>query len=63
MTKVELDVKGKTLIIETGLLAKQADGSAVVRYGDTVVLATAVPSHNRLSREGLRSRQNPGRLF
>ena len=42
MTKVELDVKGKTLIIETGLLAKQADGSAVVRYGDTVVLATAV---------------------
>jgi len=42
MTKVELDVKGKTLIIETGLLAKQADGSVVVRYGDTVVLATAV---------------------
>lgn len=42
MIKVELDVKGKTLIIETGLLAKQADGSAVVRYGDTVVLATAV---------------------
>ncbi len=42
MTKVELEVKGKTLIIETGLLAKQADGSAVVRYGDTVVLATAV---------------------
>ncbi len=42
MTKVELDVKGKTLIIETGLLAKQADGSTVVRYGDTVVLATAV---------------------
>jgi polyribonucleotide nucleotidyltransferase len=42
MTKVELEVKGKTLIIETGRLAKQADGAAVVKYGDTVILASAV---------------------
>ncbi len=42
MTKVELEVKGKTLTIETGLFAKQADGSVLARYGDTVVLATAV---------------------
>jgi len=42
MTKVELEVKGKTLQIETGLLAKQADGAVVVRYGNTVVLATIV---------------------
>ena len=42
MNKVELEFKGKTLTIESGLLAKQADGSAVVTYGDTVVLATAV---------------------
>ncbi|MBI5050323.1 MAG: polyribonucleotide nucleotidyltransferase [Nitrospirae bacterium] len=42
MTKVEIDVKGKSLIIETGLFAKQADGAVIVRYGDTVILATAV---------------------
>jgi polyribonucleotide nucleotidyltransferase len=31
----------ETLSIETGKLAKQADGAAIVRYGDTVVLVTA----------------------
>jgi len=33
---------GKTITIETGRLAKQADGSAVVRMGDTMILATVV---------------------
>ncbi len=33
---------GKVISIETGRLAKQADGSAVVRLGDTMVIATAV---------------------
>ena len=33
---------GKELSIETGKLAKQADGSVVIRYGDTMVLVTAV---------------------
>ncbi|MEE8329707.1 MAG: polyribonucleotide nucleotidyltransferase [Thermodesulfovibrionia bacterium] len=42
MIKVELEVKGKTLTIETGRFAKQADGAAVLKYGDTVVLVTAV---------------------
>ncbi len=42
MTKVEIEIKGKTLSLETGRFAKQADGSIVARYGDTVVLATAV---------------------
>jgi polyribonucleotide nucleotidyltransferase len=51
MTKVQLDVRGKTLIIETGHLAKQSDGSVLVKYGDTVVLATAVAS--KQAREGL----------
>ena len=37
----EISIGGGTLIIETGHLAKQADGSCTVRYGDTVVLATA----------------------
>jgi polyribonucleotide nucleotidyltransferase len=35
---------GKELTIETGRMAKQADGAVVVRYGDTVVLVTAVAS-------------------
>jgi len=38
----ETDFAGKKLIIETGQLALQASGSCTVRYGDTVVLATAV---------------------
>jgi polyribonucleotide nucleotidyltransferase len=38
-----------TLEIEIGKLAKQADGAAVVRYGDTVVLAT--PSSRRSRKE------------
>lgn len=42
MTKVEIEVRGKTLSIETGEIAKQSDGSVVVKYGDTVLLATAV---------------------
>src|SRR3989338_1955592 len=35
---------GKNLIIETGRLAGQANGSCTVQYGDTLVLATAVMS-------------------
>jgi ribonuclease PH len=35
---------GKELTIETGRMAKQADGSVVIRYGDTMVLVTAVAS-------------------
>jgi polyribonucleotide nucleotidyltransferase len=43
---VELDVAGRTLKLETGRVAKQADGSIWAQYGDTVVLATAVASQN-----------------
>src|SRR5512147_1262855 len=39
---VELDIAGRTLRLETGRIAKQADGSIWASYGDTVVLATAV---------------------
>ena len=39
--KESVDVGGKELTIETGKMAKQADGSVVVRYGDTMVLVTA----------------------
>ena len=41
----EIDLgQGKILSIETGKMAKQADGAAVVRLGDTMVLATVVSS-------------------
>ena len=40
--KSSIPVGTRSLEIEIGKLAKQADGAAVVRYGDTVVLATAV---------------------
>src|SRR5229473_1200509 len=38
---VQVDVGGRTLTLETGKIAKQANGSIVARYGDTVVLTTA----------------------
>ncbi|HXV67347.1 MAG TPA: polyribonucleotide nucleotidyltransferase, partial [Nitrospira sp.] len=41
---VEIDIAGRTLRLETGRVAKQADGSIWASYGDTVVLATAVAS-------------------
>jgi len=37
----EMQIGGKTLSLETGAVARQANGACVVRYGDTVVLATA----------------------
>src|ERR1700761_3653569 len=49
--KESIEVGGKTLTIETGKMAKQADGAVVVRYGDTMVLVTAVA--NESVREGL----------
>lgn len=42
--KWSLQIGGRILEVETGLLAGQANGSVTVRYGDTVVLATAVMS-------------------
>ncbi|MCZ6802131.1 MAG: polyribonucleotide nucleotidyltransferase [Nitrospirae bacterium] len=43
---VELELAGKILRLETGRMAKQANGSVLASYGDTVVLATAVASTN-----------------
>ena len=39
---VSLEWAGRTLTIETGRIARQADGAVMVTYGDTAVLATAV---------------------
>jgi polyribonucleotide nucleotidyltransferase len=40
--KVETEIGGKTISIETGKIAKQASGAVVVRSGDTIVLVTVV---------------------
>lgn len=44
MIRVEAEIGGRLLSLETGRVAKQADGAVWVRYGDTVVLATVVAS-------------------
>src|ERR1051325_4186839 len=41
----------KELVVETGKVAKQADGSVIIRYGDTMLLVAAVSA--RTAREGL----------
>ncbi len=38
----ELDWGGRKLVLETGKMARQADGAVLVSYGDTIVLCTAV---------------------
>ena len=47
----EISFGGKTLSLETGRLAKQADGAVIVRLGDTMVLVTACADPN--PREGV----------
>ncbi|HSG98636.1 MAG TPA: polyribonucleotide nucleotidyltransferase [candidate division Zixibacteria bacterium] len=49
---VELELGGRTLRIETGRMAKQAGGSCLVQYGDTVILATACASPEPLTGRG-----------
>ena len=51
MTTRELTLNGKTLRFETGKLAKQAGGSVIVRFGDSVVLVTACRAAS--AREGI----------
>lgn len=49
--RVEREVGGRSLVLEAGRLAEQANGAVTVQYGDTVVLVTAVMSKN--VREGI----------
>ncbi len=51
LQRVDVQVGSRSLSIETGKLAKQADGSVLVRSGDTVVLVTAC--HASSAREGI----------
>ena len=42
-----IEINGRELILETGVLAKQAEGSVMVTYGETVVLATCCVAEAR----------------
>ncbi len=47
----EMELGGRTLKLETGRIARQADGAVFATYGETIVLATAVASN--VPREGI----------
>ncbi|AYO30516.1 polyribonucleotide nucleotidyltransferase [Biomaibacter acetigenes] len=51
MEQFTTEVAGRKLTVETGKLAQQANGSVLIRYGDTVVLVTATAS--KKPREGV----------
>ncbi|MGM0689497.1 MAG: polyribonucleotide nucleotidyltransferase [Bacillota bacterium] len=51
MQSYTMELKGKTLTMETGRLAKQASGAVLLRYGDTMVLVTATAADE--PREGI----------
>ena len=49
--KESIKLGDKDLTVETGRIAKQADGSVVIKYGDTMLLVAAVGAQT--SREGI----------
>src|SRR6201981_1362789 len=51
MHRVELDCGGRPLVLESGKIARQADGAVVATYGETTVLATVVSAKE--AREGI----------
>ena len=52
MKKVfKLDFHGRDIVVETGWLAKQANGACLVRYGDTAVLSAAVMGKNQITQD------------
>jgi len=52
MIKKSIEISGQTLTIETGRMAKQASGSVLVTYGETVVLVTSTANHGIESDRG-----------
>ena len=51
MQSFEMQLGGRSFVIENGKMAKQANGAVLVRYGETVVLVTATASDS--PREGV----------
>src|SRR5438045_670193 len=45
--RVEGEIGGRTLVLETGKIAKQADGAVIITYGDCVVLGASVRAKPR----------------
>jgi len=71
----EIDWGGKTLVLETGKIARQADGAVLATMGETSVLCTAVaaksakpgqdffPAYGELSGKNIRCRKNSRWIF
>ena len=51
--KEEIEVNGKKLTLETGKVARQADGAIIATLGETVVIATAVGELRKLQKARL----------
>ena len=73
-TSKSKQIGDKDLLLESGTFAKLADGAAVVRYGDTMVLATCVsstpprgdrflPAHDRRRGADVRPGEDPRQLL
>ena len=52
----ELDWCGRKLVLETGRIARQADGAVLATWGETTVLATVVAAKSRQARRRISSR-------
>ncbi|MYK68349.1 MAG: hypothetical protein F4020_01915, partial [Gammaproteobacteria bacterium] len=50
LNRIERQFAGRTLVLETGRMAKQAHGACLVRFGDTMVLSTATAQMNPTKR-------------
>ena len=63
--KKEIQWGGRTLVLETGRMARQADGAVLATYGETSVLCTAVAAKSPRVRRGFLSadRELPGKDF
>jgi len=75
ISRVEIELGGRKLVLESGKIARQADGAVVATYGDTTVLCTAVgarapkpgvdffPADGELPGKDFCRRQDSWRLF
>ena len=54
--KESIKLGDKDLTVETGRVAKQADGSVIIQYGDTMLLVAAVGAQT--TREGIDSKRS-----
>ncbi len=51
MNCVSRNINDSVLSIETGEMAKQADGAVVIRFGDSILLVTAVAEHKQSNKD------------